>query len=304
MGRECGTRAKYVVEKCRCEACRAANRAYYHTHKYDRPDYVPAFVSATRARTHIAELRASGVGKRVIAERADLSQSAVENIAKGNVRRIRPDTEAAIIGITPRAAADGASVDAAPTWATIGRLLERGWSKAAISRELGHNGRALQLGRDRVKKSTATAVEELWQRVTAGEEAPARERPQVRLEYIELADTDTSWMQAGACRVGNVPTHLFFGSNEDGRTTEAAKSICATCAVSDKCLDFALANRCVGVWGGTNDRERRAIRRTKGRQCLACAVPVDGKNRYCDGCTRQRRLDTIRRYNAEKAVAS
>lgn len=45
-------------------------------------------------------------------------------------------------------------------------------------------------------------------------------------------------------------------------TPAAAKTICATCPVAAKCLDYALALGDVyGVWGGTTRVERQKMRR-------------------------------------------
>ena len=42
------------------------------------------------------------------------------------------------------------------------------------------------------------------------------------------------------------------------------KRYCATCPVITECLQWALDNKEeTGIWGGTNDRERRKIRRGK-----------------------------------------
>jgi WhiB family transcriptional regulator, redox-sensing transcriptional regulator len=49
-----------------------------------------------------------------------------------------------------------------------------------------------------------------------------------------------------------------------GEPTTPAKAVCARCAVRAECLDYALsrpADQCLGVWGGTSVRERRALRR-------------------------------------------
>jgi hypothetical protein len=38
----------------------------------------------------------------------------------------------------------------------------------------------------------------------------------------------------------------------------------AACPVVGECLNFALTNGCIGVWGGTSERERRRLR-SRGR---------------------------------------
>ena len=54
---------------------------------------------------------------------------------------------------------------------------------------------------------------------------------------------------------------VFFPS--DGAGVEAAKKICADCPVRTECLQYALAHRIAGVWGGTSERERRRMVRRR-----------------------------------------
>lgn len=67
---------------------------------------------------------------------------------------------------------------------------------------------------------------------------------------------------------GEDPT-LFVGPDGEERADrefreEEAKSICRQCSLISVCLDWAVANREIGIWGGTNDDERKAFR--TGRQ--------------------------------------
>ena len=72
------------------------------------------------------------------------------------------------------------------------------------------------------------------------------------------------WRNQAQC-MGTDPD-LFFplgGSGEPLAQAEAAKRVCDQCAVRVPCLQYALeTNQATGVWGGTNEDERRAIRRT------------------------------------------
>jgi WhiB family redox-sensing transcriptional regulator len=71
-----------------------------------------------------------------------------------------------------------------------------------------------------------------------------------------------SWMRRAACRGRGVDA--FFA---DEKATQAkARTVCEDCPVRAECLEFALADRTVtGIWAGTDDRERRAIRRERRR---------------------------------------
>lgn len=74
--------------------------------------------------------------------------------------------------------------------------------------------------------------------------------------------SNARWMAQAAC-VGK-PTEWWFPSTlpTDYPYELLAKEICAECPVCAECLQLALADRhTVGIWGGTNERERRAMRR-------------------------------------------
>lgn len=92
------------------------------------------------------------------------------------------------------------------------------------------------------------------------------------VEISDMAITNTfddaDWRQQAACR--GADTSVFFpDSDEDAR---AAKAICATCAVREPCLAFALANRQEqGVWGGLTETERRRVRRRRAEAARAAA---------------------------------
>jgi WhiB family redox-sensing transcriptional regulator len=67
-------------------------------------------------------------------------------------------------------------------------------------------------------------------------------------------------MAQGNC--ADKPPSLFFPS--DGVGVEVAKRLCVTCAVRMECLEYALRNRIDhGVWGGTSERERRRILKSR-----------------------------------------
>ena len=70
----------------------------------------------------------------------------------------------------------------------------------------------------------------------------------------------TAFMAFGACR--GADAELFFPDR--GESLEPAKAVCAACAVSAECLQYALdAGERFGVWGGTSERERRKLRRVR-----------------------------------------
>ena len=71
------------------------------------------------------------------------------------------------------------------------------------------------------------------------------------------------WMSHGACRQAD--PELFFpigaAAGPAARQVQAAKAICAPCAVRANCLSYALDVMPEGIWGGTTLEERRTARR-------------------------------------------
>lgn len=71
------------------------------------------------------------------------------------------------------------------------------------------------------------------------------------------------WRQRAACR--DLDPELFFPVSEIGpgaHQADRAKSVCAGCPVRTACLEYALDNGLDhGIFGGTTETERRALRR-------------------------------------------
>jgi hypothetical protein len=64
------------------------------------------------------------------------------------------------------------------------------------------------------------------------------------------------WLTAAAPCLRYDPT-LWDDENADD--TAVAKRICATCPLITDCLQHALDNDEHGIWGGSNEKERRAM---------------------------------------------
>ncbi len=73
----------------------------------------------------------------------------------------------------------------------------------------------------------------------------------------------TDWRDDAACR--GLDPDLFFPVGTAGPALVQigrAKQVCAGCPVRARCLDWALVtSQDAGVWGGTSEDERRALRR-------------------------------------------
>lgn len=58
----------------------------------------------------------------------------------------------------------------------------------------------------------------------------------------------------------DTPAEMFFP--EKGGSADEAKAVCASCAIREPCLEYAIANNEVfGIWGGHTQRERQRIRK-------------------------------------------
>jgi transcriptional regulator with XRE-family HTH domain len=162
-----------VVERCGCEACKAAKAAYNRrrSQAITRPDEVwLPYVSAEPARRHLAALSAAGVGLKTVARLSGVSHGALSKIVYGEPgrgrppsRRVRPRTLEAILAIRVDDAGGKQRVDAARTWELIQELTVAGYTRGELARALGSRATVptLQIGRQSVLASTARAVERL-----------------------------------------------------------------------------------------------------------------------------------------------
>lgn len=196
--REHGTHVKFVVDKCRCDPCRLANNAY---ERERRSRLVPPYVSAGPAREHCERLALQGVGLKTIAKVSGVSHGALSKLmygdrtrGRGPSKRIRPETSSKILGVMPSDAADGAKVDAGPSWEILDGLIAAGVPKAQLATRLGQVGPGLQLSRGLIAARNARMVTELGRQWRAGEFTYERRwRGQV-LEVVTLdpPDDDTT----------------------------------------------------------------------------------------------------------------
>lgn len=71
------------------------------------------------------------------------------------------------------------------------------------------------------------------------------------------------WRQHATCR--HEDPDLFFPIGTTGPAllqTEQAKAVCRRCPVREPCLEWAMeTDQTLGVWGGTSETERRALKR-------------------------------------------
>lgn len=103
-------------------------------------------------------------------------------------------------------------------------------------------------------------------------------------------DTDTwAWLRHAACV--DADPELFFPVGESGPAAEQArraKEVCHRCPVERECLEWALeTGRTSGVWGGTDEEERRRMRRRSDRRRTPQAAPARGTQQSGPGRSRR-----------------
>lgn len=101
---------------------------------------------------------------------------------------------------------------------------------------------------------------------------------------------DETWRLDAACR-GSDP-NLFYPAHPNDRC-DAARAVCATCRVQDRCLEYALEfEEKFGVWGGRNQQQlnamRKVPRRSRCRGCRRIYLRVKKQILYCDECRVER----------------
>jgi len=185
VSREHGTKACYVYgpegrdtsRGCRCGACSQANRDEKNQRSrliaYGRwQPYVPA----GPAREHLKMLMRNGIGWKRAAEVAGVPNGTVSHLLYGGPkdrppsRRIRPETEKAILSVRPSLdlMADLAWTDATGTRRRVRGLAVLGWSQPVLAARLGMKPEnfTAAVRRRRVSAVFARAVRDLARELT------------------------------------------------------------------------------------------------------------------------------------------
>ena len=69
------------------------------------------------------------------------------------------------------------------------------------------------------------------------------------------------WLDRASCKETDTRVFFIYREDKDQRQRrEAAYGICRACPVQMDCLDYAIVNNEVGIWGGTTDQERRRLK--------------------------------------------
>lgn len=168
-----GTRVSYVTDRCRCIACRAANRAEERERTAAvRSGCWQPFVDAQPARTHLNVLRQQGVGLDQIVKITQTPKATVRRVLGQSAtaaQRIRAETADRLLAINISAehVAPRSQVDATETHFRIQSLIEAGHSIPELARAMGKSSVSLRrtLSRRSVTAQTAALVSVLYGRL-------------------------------------------------------------------------------------------------------------------------------------------
>lgn len=77
-----------------------------------------------------------------------------------------------------------------------------------------------------------------------------------KYDSYEVLSEPPTWRKESACR-GLDPNVFFVQAGQTRLANKIKKQYCMKCAVRMNCLQYALDNKCKGIWGGTSEHERK-----------------------------------------------
>ena len=177
-----GTRAAYVLDRCRCDSCTTANRVAQASNRQAKnvarwnPEIAP-FIAGDIVRAHLRELMTAGMGWKRVAEVAGVSSSTVYPILYGKHaddplhpehrpprKQVRREVARALLDVRLDLA-PGGLVDGTGTRRRLQALIAIGWPQSHLAQKLAMtpaNLGSVIHGDANVRKSTAAAVQALY----------------------------------------------------------------------------------------------------------------------------------------------
>lgn len=139
-----GTHTRYS-KGCRCEACRAGHRAYERQRKREirreQQGIEPRrhrFVDTTEVRNHINFLRSKGIGYVGIAKRSGVDKSALQQITRGEKKKMLAVNASRILAIPAIPNLPGQYVPSDEARRLVAELRANGYFLREINAKLGN----------------------------------------------------------------------------------------------------------------------------------------------------------------------
>ena len=149
-----GTRAAYVLDRCRCAQCTAANTAQARRRSTAIAYGTwPGLVDADPARAHLRELRADGLSLQRIAELSGVGQGTLSALVypapagqPTPPARVRADTQRRLLAVRfdPASVAAGRRIDATGARRRLQALTALGGSAACLASRTDRTARTLR----------------------------------------------------------------------------------------------------------------------------------------------------------------
>ena len=155
------SRTRYVIEKCRCDACRAEAAAYQREWSKRKALGVECWVSGALVRQHIAVLKANGMSNKEIRRAAQISAGVLTNVYYRHwrtgkpVERVKKATADRILAVNRRHYSKGQQVSREAMDRRIVEMLADGYSIAAQSRISGVDRQVLDRYKDPRRKTVS-----------------------------------------------------------------------------------------------------------------------------------------------------
>lgn len=202
---EHGTRGAYVLDRCGCALCTAAN-----TEAERRRSTAIAYgtwsglVGAAAARTHVHSLREQGLSLKRIAQLAGVGQGTLNALVYGEpsrgrppLSRVRPDTERRLLAVRFQASAvaPGRHVDATGTRRRLQALATLGWSVTSLTTRSDLPLRTLRRGltTTTVTAETARTIGRLYDQLRAHPAAHRTPREQAAAARTKARAQRAGW---------------------------------------------------------------------------------------------------------------
>ena len=168
-----GTNVAYVIDRCRCDECRRANREYERARIRRNLYGTSLFVPAQPVREHVRRLMAAGFSEDEIERAADIDDKVIEALLRKHwrtgkpVNRMKRENAERILAVRHRKPKLGTRVDATPMRQMVLDLMAMGYSVSWIAESIG----VLRTNFDpltatQVRLSTLLKVKRLWDSTT------------------------------------------------------------------------------------------------------------------------------------------
>jgi len=208
---EHGTRNAYVLDRCRCRACRDANSG--HQARIDRlkayGQFDP-FVDAAPVLEHVRTLQASGMGLKRIAHVAGVAHGGLTKLVYGKrqadgtyrpTKRMRKETAARVLAVKPELdlLAPATVVDATGARRRLRALVAHGWSMRQLARRMGMTesnfGRVIK-GDDQMHASTARKARDLYDQLWDVPPRADDQRSRISVSRSKRYAAEHGWLPA------------------------------------------------------------------------------------------------------------